>query len=241
MISRSFEFTVIMDRGSVASIKLTNRDDSLDISPTEYRFITDLESDGLVEVRRFRDYIELVTLDKSLFDAVEANFEVPETVNDGELSQKQPGYTRRVFVVHGHDEEIKQHTARTLEKLDFEPIILHEQPSQGMTIIEKLEKYSDVGFAVVLLTPDDKAESVRSSSGEVKYRARQNVVMELGYFLGKLGRDRVLALYRKRDDFELPSDYDGVIYEVYDRAGNWRYSLAKELRAAGYEVDMNVL
>jgi predicted nucleotide-binding protein len=132
--------------------------------------------------------------------------------------------TKKVFVVHGHDEAAKEATARFLEKLDLDPIILHEQASGGRTIIEKFEKYSsDVGFAVVLLTPDDLGAS-QTESAELHPRARQNVVLELGYFLGKLTRNRVCALYR--GGIELPSDIQGVIYVEMDDAGAWKAKLA---------------
>ena len=143
--------------------------------------------------------------------------------------------SNKVFVVHGHDGEAKEATARVLEKLGLDAIILHEQSSEGRTIVEKLEHYSDVGFAVVLLTPDDLGRA--KDATELKPRARQNVLLELGYFVGLLGRNRVCAL--RRTDVEIPSDYDGVVYTDYDNAGRWRYDLARELKAAGYDIDLN--
>ena len=113
---------------------------------------------------------------------------------------------KSIFVVHGHDGEAKQEVARFIEKAELSPIILHEQASGGSTVIEKLEKHSNVEFAVVLLTPDDEG---RSQGGEMKPRARQNVIGELFYFLGKLGRDRVCAL--KKGELEFPSDIAGPL------------------------------
>jgi predicted nucleotide-binding protein len=157
----------------------------------------------------------------------------------GKLDMRPPEAqisNRRVFIVHGHDELARETVARFLEKLHLEVIILHEQVSHGMTIIEKLEKYSDVGFAVVLLTPDD--EGRKAAEGEVlKSRARQNVVLELGYFVGKIGRNRVLALHS--GSLELPSDYLGVVFVPLDPGGAWRLTLAKELKNAGFPIDMN--
>ncbi|MGH7139469.1 MAG: TIR domain-containing protein, partial [Pirellulales bacterium] len=150
--------------------------------------------------------------------------------------------TRKVFVVHGHDDEMKIAVARTLELLGLQPVILHEQANEGKTIIEKFEKHADVGFAVVLLSPDDMAFKRGSAADSARPRARQNVILELGYFAGKRGRGKVLPLYREGSDLELPSDFAGVAYTAYDRAdGKWRYELGRELRAAGYEVDMNRL
>lgn len=100
---------------------------------------------------------------------------------------------KKVFVVHGHDNEAKEGVARFLYKLGLEPIILHEQASAGRTVIEKFETYSHgVAFAVVLLTPDDLGAAAADVSN-LRSRARQNVIMELGYFIGKLGRMRVCA------------------------------------------------
>jgi predicted nucleotide-binding protein len=138
-------------------------------------------------------------------------------------------------LVHGHDEAARETVARFLERAGIEPVILHEQASQGKTVIEKLEHYGAVGFAVVLLTPDDEGREIAGAE-QLRPRARQNVVLELGYFIGKLGRDRVCALHR--GDVDIPTDYLGVLYVRIDDGG-WQLSLAKELRAAGFDIDMN--
>ena len=139
--------------------------------------------------------------------------------------------SQKIFVVHGHDEGAREAVARFLERLGFEAIILHEQANQGRTIIEKIEVHGDVGFAVVLLTPDDYGGKV---DGEARPRARQNVVLELGYFVGRLGRGHVCALLR--GELEIPSDFSGVVYQPMDIAGAWKNALAKELEAVGYSI-----
>jgi predicted nucleotide-binding protein len=144
----------------------------------------------------------------------------------------------RVFLAHGHDEEMKQAVARFLERLGCKPVILHEQPDQGRTVIEKVEHYSDVAFAVVLLTPDDVGAPA-GSPGALKPRARQNVMFELGFFVGSLGRQNVCALHR--GGVEIPSDYGGVLWTPYDDGGAWRLKLAQELRAAGIEIKADAL
>jgi predicted nucleotide-binding protein len=144
---------------------------------------------------------------------------------------------RAAFVVHGHDEAAREATARVLAQLGVEPIILHEQANRGQTIIEKFERHSKVPFAVVLLTPDDVGRA--KDQADLKARARQNVWFELGFFVGKLGRDHVCALYK--GPLEIPSDIQGVIYTPMDDAGAWRVSLANELHAAGIEIDLNKL
>lgn len=167
--------------------------------------------------------------------------------NEGEegAGESQSSYdVNKIFIVHGHDEEFKQSVARNVEKLGLKAIILHEQPSQGKTIIEKLESYSGVGFAIVLLSPDDIGREKGKSdwllfNTKLKPRARQNVIVELGYFIGKLGRQRVCIL--KREEVEEPSDFNGIVYVPYDTPGNWRFRLVQELRAAGYDVDAKMI
>jgi hypothetical protein len=151
------------------------------------------------------------------------------------LPERSGPAARKVFIVHGHDEGARESVARFLEQLSFDPIILHEQANQGRTIIEKIEAHSDVGFAVILLTPDDVGSL---KGGDLQPRARQNVLLELGYFVGRLGRSRVCAL--KRGDIEVPSDFGGVVYEPFDAGGAWKQALSRELQAAGFDIDWNV-
>lgn len=145
--------------------------------------------------------------------------------------------SNKVFVVHGHNEAVREKVARFLEKLSLEPIILHEQPNKGRTIIEKFTDYSDVSYAVVLLTADDIGGTVGTPVKQLSTRARQNVIFELGYFIGRLGRDKVCALHES--GVEILSDYQGVVYLPLDSHDAWRLSLAKELKSAGLTVDMN--
>lgn len=153
-------------------------------------------------------------------------------------SRTLPG-ARKVFIVHGHDGEAKETLARFLDRLGLEPIILHEQPNGGATLIEKFEVFSrDVAFAVVLLTPDDVGAK-KSTSPDLVPRARQNVILELGYFMGKLSRGRVCALYRR--DLELPSDYQGVVYVEMDDAGAWKARLAQELVHCKLSIQLEAL
>ncbi|HMS26192.1 MAG TPA: nucleotide-binding protein [Burkholderiaceae bacterium] len=141
----------------------------------------------------------------------------------------------RVFIVHGRDNLAKTEAARFIEKLGFSAIILHEQVSSGKTIIEKIEAHTNVGFAIVLYTPCDAGGLAGEKTQ--KSRARQNVVFEHGYLIGKLGRHNVCALVK--GDVEIPNDISGVVYVPLDRHGAWHLSVAKELRNAGYSVDMN--
>jgi predicted nucleotide-binding protein len=146
--------------------------------------------------------------------------------------------SKKVFIVHGHDTEAKESVARFIGLLGLEPIILHEQPSSGRTIIEKFEVFADVGFAVVLLTPDDFGGAADLAT-DIKKRARQNVVFELGYFVGKLKRSRVCALYKP--DVEIPSDFQGVVYVELDPKGAWKTRLAQELSDAALPIKLEAL
>ena len=146
----------------------------------------------------------------------------------------------KIFVVHGHDGEMKQNVARTLEKLDLEPIILHEQPNRGRTIMEKFEDCSEaISFAIILLSPDDKGCEANNFPESAKLRARQNVILELGYFIGKLGRTKVFVLFKDEIDFDHPSDFVGVLYTPF--TNGWELKMVKELQSCGYNVDANRL
>lgn len=144
--------------------------------------------------------------------------------------------SKEVFIVHGRDNEAKETVARFLEQLELTPVILHEQPNQGKTIIEKFEFHAQPSCAVVLLTPDD-AGALQGDENNLKPRARQNVIFELGFFIGSLGRERVCAL--TKGDVELPSDYEGVVYIPLDETGGWKMSLVRELKSVGLDVDAN--
>lgn len=156
-----------------------------------------------------------------------------------ESMSPSPVATNQVFVVHGRDDGTREMVARFLQGLELEPIILQEQPNEGRTIIEKFEDYADtVGFSVAICTPDDVG-TLATERHNLRPRMRQNVVLELGYFAGKIGRKRVCALVK--GDIETPSDYDGVIYIMLDDAEGWKLQLARELRAAELPVNMDGL
>lgn len=142
---------------------------------------------------------------------------------------------RKVFIVHGRDNEAKQEVARFIEKIGLQSIILHEQASAGMTIIEKIERYSnEADFALVLYTPCDLGRGAHEAKLHPKQRARQNVVFEHGYLMAKLGRENVCALVK--GEIETPNDISGVVYVGFDEKGAWKAEVAKELTACGYEI-----
>ena len=152
------------------------------------------------------------------------------------VRENRPLDTKEIFIVHGRDDAAKETVARFLDRLGLSPVILHEQPNQGRTIIEKFEHHAQVGFAIALLTPDDVG-ALQEDASNLKPRARQNVIFEFGYFIGRLGRERVCAL--TKGDIELPSDYDGVIYIPLDDSEGWKMKLVQEFKNAGLNVDAN--
>jgi predicted nucleotide-binding protein len=173
-------------------------------------------------------------------ESIKERLELYEASNDRAVvtEHASPARTNKAFLVHGRDEAIRESVARFLGRVGVDPVILHEQATSGRTIVEKLEHYSDVDFAVVLLTPDDFG-GMNDQSGKQQPRARQNVIMELGYFVGKLGRKKVCAMYQ--GPLELPSDYLGVVYVQLDSTGGWQLQLARELKSAGFDISVDAL
>lgn len=155
-----------------------------------------------------------------------------------ELDNRYPSSTkgREVFVIHGHDGEAKLEVALFIARLGLVPIFLSEMTRDCRTIIEMIEKYGGVDFAIAILTPDDYGYSKKERK-KTRDRARQNVIFEMGYFMGRLGREKVSALFK--DGVEVLSDFHGVLYIVMDSAGGWKFPLAKTLKAAGFNIDLN--
>jgi predicted nucleotide-binding protein len=157
----------------------------------------------------------------------------------GRITEVAPSpITDEVFIVHGRADGPRESVARFIERFGLRPIILHEQASEGRTIIEKIERHSAVAYAVVLLTGDDRGGLVGADRATYQPRARQNVVLELGYFLGKLGRRHVCVLHEP--GVEIPSDYDGVVYVPLDPGDAWKLRLAREMKATAFkDIDLN--
>lgn len=162
-----------------------------------------------------------------------------EKPNNGVSEKPNDKMNKKVFIVHGHDDAAKQETARMLEKIGYESVILHEQADSGKTIIEKIETYTNVAFAVVLYTECDLGRAKEESESQERYRARQNVVFEHGYLIAKLGRERVCALVKGK--VETPGDISGVVYTPMNTDGGWKLKLAQNMRAVGLAVDVNQL
>jgi predicted nucleotide-binding protein len=164
-------------------------------------------------------------------DFLERNREKPSSSPTTSVAQVM---SNKVFAVHGHDAAVKSEVALFLSGLGLEPIILHLRPNGGRGLLTKFREESEgASFAVILMTPDDEGGPV--SGVERKARARQNVVFELGFFIGHLGPHRVAALVK--DDVERPSDFDGIAYTRFDPEGRWKNELARELHHAKVPFD----
>ena len=236
--------------------EIVNRDDISNIKITE----SDKPSIGPLyhpsDQRHFADRWQSMSQMKD----VTAKFieTLPQRKKDMIKETAPTPISKNVFIVHGRDHKPMKELKTMLKEFGFNPIVLHEQPSGSRTIVEKLEKYSDVGYAFVILTPDDigisshdldieklrKGRIGRKLAGSIDYmlsqmkaRARQNVVLEFGYFIGLLNRDKVCCLYK--GDIELPSDMHGIVYIPFNKSVNEvRDKIVKELKAAGYNIEV---
>ena len=189
------------------------------------------EDDELGELDEFGDFIDPCV---SLLDSMIKEVSDLWSDDDGHVLSPESIQrdSRRVFLAHGHDCEVKQTVARFLEGEGLDVVILDERAGQGRTIIEKFEEHSSVGYAVVLMTPDDVARSRKG--GMPSLRARQNVLFELGFFVAKLQRGRVCVI--AKGGVEIPSNYWGVEYIPWDDSEGWKYKLLRELKAAKLAV-----
>lgn len=202
-----------LDRDKVECIVIKESDCSLDIDP---------------EDPFERGFEDIKNISNRIFG--ECRSQLSNTPN----TSKAPMDKSKVFIVHGHDDAAKSEAARFVESLGFKAIILHEQASLGDTIIEKIEKNSNVGFAIVLYTPCDWGAS-QEKKDHLNLRARQNVVFEHGYLMAKIGRKNVCPLVK--GDLETPTDISGIVYTPMDEGGGWKLAVADEMEACGYKVD----
>ena len=199
------------------------------------RFQPHLVSDGFFGVTVPPDRGEFqqgITELSNVIDLIIEKMEISNSVS----SKGHVTDNKHVFIVHGHDIEVKEAVSHVITKLGLEPVLLSEESNSGKTIIEKLEYYGRVGYAIILLTPCDKGKAATEKTYNL--RARQNVNAEMGFFIGLLGRDKVSIL--RRGNVEIPSDFKGLGYISYDNS-SWKFELARELKSAGYNVDANKL
>jgi predicted nucleotide-binding protein len=190
---------------------------------------------GDSEYERQQKFVEGIPQSKAMLEGLIARLE-EKKLDFSPPERKNNPIGDSVFLVHGHNEAVRETVARFLEHLDLRVTILHEQPNRGRTINEKFEDHSqEAGFSVILLTGDDRGGAKEQEPSTYLLRARQNVILELGFFLGVLTRSRVCALYE--EGVEIPSDYHGVLFIKLD--SDWKLKLARELKVAGLPVDLN--
>jgi len=184
-----------------------------------------------------QDHVRELDSLRSMVDRIELFEVAPDTAGTGASAPEDAVLSKRVLVVHGRQRDSADVVARFLTRLDLEPVILDEQANEGRTILEKLEANTeDVGFAVVLLQADDYGRGPDGQDWpDDANRARQNVILELGFFVGKIGRARVAALVEPT--VEQPSDILGLAYIAFDES--WQLRLARELKHAFPDLDLN--
>ena len=190
------------------------------------------------------DYIEAcksgLLTSKAVFGVYLDELKEKDSVQDNKAMRINNVRPNKIFIVHGHDDALKQEVARIVEKQGLEAVILSEQANHGKTIIEKFEENTDVGAAICLFTGDDYGRAIKDDKGEEtkpandRLRARQNVVFESGYFMGMLGREKVILI--ANPEIEIPSDLQGV---VYTNDKSWQIDVLKELKEIGYAIDFN--
>lgn len=203
------------------------------------------EAAGVLTRGNYKEQFERAK--KTFLKALQMTLEAVTDDSFGELRSTtskaaSAALSNKVFIVHGHDHGLKTDVERFVHQIGLEPVVLHRQPDKGLTIIEKFEEHSDVGYAFILLTPDEVAytidqEPIGDEARVKERRARPNVIFEFGYFVGKLGRDRVCCIYK--EGVELPSDLTGLIYKkVSDTIETQAFSIIRELKAAGFNIQL---
>ncbi|MBA4420215.1 MAG: hypothetical protein C0391_03625 [Anaerolinea sp.] len=229
----TYEFNKWNDYNYALLLKIVDTDYLLTMYPQSHKKLATVLVNWTYDYKRKKDQFSacIVSLESFLpmLDLFTENSLSPK-----DLKPKQEERDlSKVFIVHGHDDGMKNTVARFIESLGMQPIILHEQVSESQTIIEKIERYSEVVYAVVLFSPDDRLES------DSTYRVRQNVLIELGLFIGKLGRKKICVL--KKGELDLPSDLHGLIWIDFDVADGWKHKLTNEINASGLKIDPGLL
>lgn len=204
--------------------------------------INKLGKEGINLINDIENYPNILFPYEDSIDRIIGNLKAASKIleqHGGENLKMDTQSNNNVFIIHGHDNVTKLEVARVIEHLGLKACILHEQSNKGRTIIEKIEAHSEtVDFAIALLTPDDKGYP-KDKPDQESDRARQNVVFELGFFIGSIGRPRVVALYK--NGVELPSDYNGIAYISFDDPEGWKLKLARELKEIFSSIDFNLL
>jgi predicted nucleotide-binding protein len=228
-----------IDPKNIYRVKITESKDSLDTIVQQIRSKDKLDRSPFAFFQgspewRAMDIVADVT--DRFINKAPGSKKIVRLKSDNKVIQSE----NKVFVVHGHDIELKNDVEIFLREINIEPIVLHRQLDEGLTVIEKFEKHSDVKFAIILLTPDDigypKSEnSKKEEDRNIELRSRQNVIFEFGFFVGKLSRKNVCCIFK--EGVTLPSDLSGLIYKQVNKSvEEVGFSLIKELKNAGLKV-----
>lgn len=181
------------------------------------------------KIEEFHNSLQEVTKFSDRMERMDAAFGIPRAISN------------QIFIVHGNEITMLNAVVATLKRLGHESLISHDRSLEDKSIFQKFIDHPGIGFAVVLLSADDIGYRKDQTPNEARLRARQNVVFELGFLMGKLGRERVFVLYVEQRNFELPTSYFEAIYTPYDRFGHWQFELVRRLKSCDYKVDANQL
>lgn len=199
------------------------------------------DQENIVAVKDKKYLIESIIKGKvqGAYICTEKFLETPEkpTISTQSVEASLENTRRRIFVVSGTDNAMKQAITGSLTKLLLSPVIIHEEPCLGRKIIEHFSDYNDVKFAVVLLSPDDYTYAKADPFTKSKLKPRQDVIFLLGFLLGKLGRGNILVFFREYKNFEIPIDFEGIKFTAFDDRDSWKLALIRELTNNGYMVD----
>ncbi len=168
--------------------------------------------------------------------AVEIEKEITKTEIITKAENMEKSGSRKVVIINGHDEGKRMAVVNFIKNLDLEPVISHEQPGQGINLIKKFEQDPDVAFAITFLTADEYGYP-RGKPEHSKPRSKQNVIFELGYLIGRLKQNLVCALYE--EGLDLPSEYQSGVFIPYDEGGLWKLLIARNMKIANVDVDLN--
>ena len=197
-----------------------------------FSLVREMEQDGLIKYRSGAgDIISITEMGRAEIERVQSGAEADVPSSPQEI---QIALGSDVLIVHGSDEEAKQLVAQFVRSLGLKAVILRELPDMGRIFIENFEEHREIGFVLVLLTHDDIGDSSIERI-ELKPRAQQNVIFELGFLVGRLGWKRVCALYKGK--VELPAKHDGVFYVEMDKAGAWEKTLTNDMKESGLEIN----
>lgn len=222
----------MLTQASISRFKIVTTNENLDSTAEKKR--REYARSGIIGFISREDIVYDEKLARDVTQEIfnEVNLNIDSNEQDTEVEGDY------IFIAHGRNIDKVTEVENFVRSIGYEPIVLFKEADTGDTIIEKIEKFSKKSiYAVVLYTKCDEGNLIEKPN-EKKPRARQNVVFEHGYLMAKLGRERVCAILED-DTIEMPSDISGIIFKIFDRDGNWKYQLSKNMSAVGINIDFN--